>query len=419
MKIDETIRKDGLRIVSCYLPRKRSVFVELVSLVGFAYDPPDKSGLFHVLEHMMLQGTKKRTAKELTLFAEKNFFKYNAGVSHTHTSFHANIIDRNLSLACDYLCDIYFNSILPTTSLKKERKIILLEATREQDSDNIIAERAMDKCLYEESPLLRIGVGTASGIDKISRSDLLKQKNEWFVPSNTIAIAMGNINHTKFVREISKRIPINMKKVALKEWPDEAIKLPLKKEVVIKRPNRENSILLLKCKIPRDIGLQEQLLLVISKNLINYSLMRETREKKGLTYVIQSQYATLLELGGEFYVYAETHPSKSAQVEKLIRKALARPLSDKNKIKNLLKKMLEHLEVSAVEESGYCYYSDLLMENILEGKPVQEVENKEKKMLKIISQLTLGDVEVVRKKYIRPERFAKVLLEPEDNKVEK
>ena len=63
MKINETKRKDELRIITCYLPRKRSVFVELISLVGFAYDPPDKSGIFHALEHMMLQGTKKEQQK--------------------------------------------------------------------------------------------------------------------------------------------------------------------------------------------------------------------------------------------------------------------------------------------------------------------------------------------------------------------
>jgi hypothetical protein len=48
MKINETIRKDGLRIVTCYVPHKKSVFAELVARVGHAYDPSDKPGLLRV-----------------------------------------------------------------------------------------------------------------------------------------------------------------------------------------------------------------------------------------------------------------------------------------------------------------------------------------------------------------------------------
>jgi len=128
MKINETIRKDGLRIITCYVPHKKSVFVELVARVGHAYDPSNKPGLFHIFEHMAFKGTKKRTANDLLSFAARNFMDDNAGTGTLETTYEALAIDRKLPLACEYLCDIYFNSLLPSAELKKEIRLILLEA---------------------------------------------------------------------------------------------------------------------------------------------------------------------------------------------------------------------------------------------------------------------------------------------------
>ena len=418
MKINETIRKDGLRIITCYVPHKRSVFVELVARVGYVYDPPSKPGLFHIFEHMATKGTKKRTASDLSSFAARNFMSDNAGTGPLDTTYEAVAIDRKLPLVCEYLCDIYFNSTLPSVELKKEKKVILMEIAGRKDSDRFAANQASDKCLYKKNPLLlrSIGIGTATGLARIHRADLIKQKNKWHIPSNTVAIATGNVNHLDFVKEISKRIPLSTKKVSLTQWPDEANELPLKKEVVIKRPKREKSILLLECKIPKDIGMQKQEAFSMFSKLIggggdsNSILWQEIRERRGLAYVINSNYHGSPGLGDEFSIYAEVNPSKSAQVEKLIWQVLTKPLSDDRRFDELKEGITDSFEIDTVENSSP---EDPMLRKILEGKPVKDVEGEDKKRLKIISNLTLKDLEAVRKEFIRPERFVRVLVEPE------
>ena len=419
MKINETIRKDGLRIFTCYVPHKKSVFVELVARVGHAYDPLNKPGLFHIFEHMAFKGTKKRTANDLLSFAARNFMDDNAGTSTLETTYEASAIDRKLPLACEYLCDIYFNSLLPSAELKKEKSLILLEAARKNESDGLAAHCAADKCLYKKNPLRHLGVGTVAGLARISRADLIKQKNKWHIPSNTVAIAVGNVNHRDFVKEISKRVPLSAKKVSLIQWPDEANDLPLKREVIIKRPKREKSTLLLKCKIPSDLDMKKQEAFSLFCKLIggasysNSILWHEIREKRGLAYVIRSSYSTITGLGDGFYVYAEIDPSKSAQVEKLIWQVLARPISDKRRFDELREGIVDSFEIDNFENSSFESYEDLIRDKIILGKPVKEVESENKKRLKIISRLTLNDLEVVRKEFIRSERFVRVLVEPE------
>ena len=419
MKINETIRKDGLRIITCYVPHKKSVFVELVARVGHAYDPSDKPGLFHIFEHMAFKGTKKRTANDLLSFAARNFTSDNACTSTLETAYEASAIDRKLPLACEYLCDIYFNSLLPSAELEKEKKLILLEIARKKDSDGLVAIIAADKCLYKKNPLRYVGIGNAAGLARISRADLIKQKNKWHIPSNTVAIAVGNVNHRDFVKEINKRISLNAKKVSLTQWADEASDFPSKREVTIKLPKREKSILLLKCKIPRDLDMKKQEAFSLFNKLIggggysNSILWHEIREKRGLAYAIRSSYSTVTGLGDGFSVYAEIDPSKSVQVEKLIWQVLAKPISDKRRFDELREAIVDSFEIDTFENGSFEDYEDLIRDKIILDKPVKSIEGEDKKRLKIISHLTLKDLEAVRKEFIHPERFVRVLVEPE------
>jgi predicted Zn-dependent peptidase len=416
VKINETIRKDGLRIITCYIPHKKSILVELIARVGSAYDPLDKLGLFHTFEHMAFKGTKKRTAKDLTSFAARNFINHNASTGALGTTYEVMVIDRKLPLACEYLCDIYLNSVFNSAELKKEKRPILLEIASRNDSDAAVAHHALNECLYKENPLRRQGGGTLAGIARVHRVDLVKAKNKLHIPSNTIAIAVGNVRHNDFVKEISKRIPFNAKKVPLQQWSDEVNELPLKKELTIKRPKRGKSILLLKCKIPLDIDLRTREAFFLFSRLIGRGpssiLWHEIRERRGLAYFIDSSYYETAGLGAQFSVYAEIHPSKSKQVEKLIWQVLTKPLTDNSKFKELHEQMFDSFEIVATEGMSPYSYESYIWENITEGKPVKAVETQDKKRLKIISKLTLKDLENVRKQFIRPERFVRVLVEP-------
>jgi predicted Zn-dependent peptidase len=413
MRIDETIRKDGLRIISCYIPHKKSLLAEVVARIGYANDPSDKPGLFHCFEHMAFKGTKKRSIEELQSFAGKNFFDRNAGTGPLTTTYQATVIDRKLPLACDYLCDIYLNSTFPAAELEKEKRPILLEIARTKDDDFAIANQALRKLLYKENPLRVFGSGTVEGIRKINRGDLIDQKKKWYLPSNTIAIAVGNVNHQDFVKEISKRIPLNPKKVLIKGWNDEVDKNPTKKEVIIKKPKRNKTIIFFGCKIPIDIDIRTTEAVSFFSKMMglgsNSILWNEVREKRGLAYVIGSAYSGSSGLGNLFYVQTEVDHTNYIRVIKLLEKILSKPLSEKQQFEELRERVLDAFEVASVEQN-IEYYEGLILRNILENKPVKNIKSEDKGRLKVISNLSLKDIEQIRKKFIRMDRFARVIV---------
>lgn len=280
-----------------------------------------------------------------------------------------------------------------------------------------LANRTLKECLYKDNPVRFPGSGTIEGLQKIRRDDLIEQKKNWHVPSNTIAIAVGNVNHRTFVKEVDKHIAFNFQKVPLKKWQDESDKPPLKENVVITRSNRQKAILVVGCKLPKNLSERKnEAFSMFSKFIGNSSksrLWNEIRERRGLAYVVQGIYSGTAGLSNSFSVYIELDPTKYNQVKKVLWQSLLKPLSGKSDGKDfeeMKSRIVDVFEISATEHLSD--YENLIWRNIVEDKPVKDVQQEEDRRLKIISRLSLKDLEEIRKEFIHPERFATVLIKP-------
>lgn len=402
-----------MRIISYFVPNRRSVFVELMSFVGSAYDPRDKQGLFHCFEHMAFKGTKNRNVEEIRTFAARNLLNYNAITRELVTTYEAKVIDRKLPQACDFLTDIYFNSTFPKKDLEVEKKPIFLEIARRNDDDHAIAYFALMRCLFsKDNPQCFDGAGTVEGIKNVTHADMLAQKKKWHVPSNTVALAIGNVRHKNFVKEISKRVPLDYTRVDKKQWLPENDLTPAGRGITIKRPARGKVILMLGCKITRyqDDLKTEEAVSMLSRFIggSNSRLWHEVREKRGLAYAIGSSYSGAPGLGDHVRIYAEVEHKEIGKVYKIINKVLKEPIRDKVRFEEMRQATIDSVEV-AVEENGLSYETRV-RSRLIENKPVKGALTYDERRLKVIKSLKIRDLENARKKFFKLERFAKVVL---------
>ena len=94
--------------------------------LGSRDETKENSGISHLLEHMLFQGTKKYPSqKELTKELYKYGGNFNAYTSKDHTVFYINIHKDYIEKALEILSDIYFNSLIKDENLTKEKKEIL------------------------------------------------------------------------------------------------------------------------------------------------------------------------------------------------------------------------------------------------------------------------------------------------------
>lgn len=415
-KIKETIRDDGLRIITCQMPL-RKIHVELVAKVGSAHDPPGKHGKFHLFEHMARKGTRSHAAEEIRLKAHRFWLSSFETTGKLETRYACATIRDHLDKACELLFDIYLDSSFPAKELEREKEVVLLEIARDEDMDDLKAMRALWEMLWKENPMRTFGVGDPEDVRSISRDELIAARDKWHIPSDTIAVAVGDITHREFLDVVQKYMPPNYRHNKHRKWKDE-YEWPLnERKRIIELPNREKTIVIIGSKFPIPSTEREELCVELLLQLIGgteiSALWTEIREHRGLAYVVDADVIEEPPLGAFFHVYAECSPAREKMVEKLIKKILFHPLSvDRESVAIAKEHLLNRAEL---EFEGFEQHDDwarFIIEKIRLGRPVRQLQGYFRRIRSIIPTLTLEEVEAMRTALFKPERFATVIAKP-------
>ncbi len=416
MTLRETVRRDGLRIITCAIPTQRMVLVSLSALVGSAYDPEDRQGLFHYFEHMAFKGTETRTVKDIYAFTERNLLSTNASTYRDRTEYYGLAVHTKLDRACDIIADIYAHSTFPATEIKKEKGPVLLEAARNKDDDGYFAGLVLRGLLYEKNPFRQFTTGTPEGIARISRKDLLREKARWYVPSNTIALAVGRVSHDAFVKEISARIPIDHTKAPKVAWDPEFSLPPRRPEEIVFRQDRSKSTIVMGCKVPDRVSDRaddaEDFMSALLVSGWSSRLWNEVREARGLAYAASGGVSRAVGIGAYFSAFVQTSPGKEALVARLMRKVLFTPITQRDRAIFEATREAVNDAITVGYGENLDAWASLIYDTIERGEPLSRVKRHFENERRIVNSLTLRDAETMRRELIRPERFATVMVRP-------
>ena len=413
MKTEETIREDGLHIITVRVPSKK-VHMELNVRVGSAYDPHDKLGLYHFFEHMAFKGTTERSLDAVVSFRQRNLLSWNASTDKLITSYHGEAVWKKMPQLCDIITDVGFNSIFPSEELEREKEVVLNEIARDQDNDHLVAYRALWNQLWRENPSREFGVGSPEGVQVVSRDDLVSAQKRWYMPSNSLIIAVGKLNHAEFVDEINKQVPLNPNLAPpLQQWSDEADEVPAKRETVIELSGRKKTIVLVGSKVPFYVEQKMQLKARFFEFMMcrgtTSRLWRELREKRGLLYTVSGGVHESFSLGHYFYVAIETLPARVEEVKKRALDLLMEPLVGSELFSQTQEWLGDHFSLG---DDQLPDWADLVFRAIVCKKPLRSVERNFQRALRIAASMTLEEVECMRQYVIRPDHLVTVVMQP-------
>lgn len=332
MRVQETIRDDGLRIISGKVPSKK-VHMSLTSLVGSAYDPPDRQGLYHYFEYMAFKGTEKRTVKDIRQFAARYLLHHNAATSKLSTVYYGTAVQRKLPQLCELLCDTYFHSMYPEEEIEREKEVVLNEIGTRKDSDSNRAYFALWESLWQKNPLRENGAGTSEGVEMLTRSDLISAHAKWHTPSSTVVIAVGDIHHHDLVNRLNTLIPFQKQNVSWKSWDSEYGDPPAEQNITIRLPGKQKATIVCGSKFPgHNKNQRTQVLWSFLVSMLvrgsNSILWQEIREKRGFAYSVSGGISGEHLLGNYFFANASVLPSRVEEVCDLIYECILTPFSD-------------------------------------------------------------------------------------------
>lgn len=414
VSIQETIREDGLRIISKRVRATNRVRIVVIANVGSAYD--DIPGVHHFREHMAFSGTATRSNMEISQLIGRYFREYNAFTGRLDTLFFGEAVYVRFKELADLLFDIYINPIFPEEEIKKEKGVISNEIILRRQNDVQVAHNKLFRMLWKHNPIRVSGIGTLSNIKKISRNHLVAAHQKWFVPCNTTIIGTGRINHGKLVSAANAAFFINHKKVEYRHWDHEADILPTRHTATILREGREQAIIIAGVKIaPFGEETRDQLALLNAMlgEGRDSLLWQEIREKRGFTYDVESGIESAhFSLGFLLYIITEVMPQDIEETKKLIQHiACVIPLEKKH-FQRQKEALLDSWLIA--NETAHDWEDTIIQRAVYEGKPISFFENYNQKRIRQLSRVSFSQICSLRDTLLTPERLACVIVRPVD-----
>jgi predicted Zn-dependent peptidase len=322
-----TVLPGGLRVLSESIPGVRSVAFGIWVGVGSRDEAPSLSGASHYLEHLLFKGTRRRDALTIAAELEAVGGELNAFTTKEYTCYYARVLDTDLPLAVDVICDMVTSSLIATADVESERGVILEEIAMHDDDPSDAVHDALAEAVWPSTPLGRPVLGSTGSIEAISRNAIAGYYRRRYQPSSLVITAAGNLDHAALVRMIRKGFAdVDVDVDAEPTPPRITGRAPrfVPANIVVRRPTEQANLVIGMPGLHR-LDDRRFTLGVLNAALgggMSSRLFQEVREKRGLAYSVYSFASTYADTG-LFGVYAGCHPKRARDVLELCREQLA------------------------------------------------------------------------------------------------
>ncbi|MCK4302859.1 MAG: insulinase family protein [Candidatus Eisenbacteria sp.] len=178
-------------------PTSRLVTSVVIVMAGSNREDPRISGASHFLEHMLFNGTDRRTQNQLYNEEDAAGGFNNAFTRRTHAAYMMTMPADRLNLALDLQTDMLFHSRIPGPKFEKERGIILEELEKDRENPSYELRRMLQLETYPQSSYGLPVLGTEHSIRELERREIYAHYKRLYVPENMAAILLGGFDPQK------------------------------------------------------------------------------------------------------------------------------------------------------------------------------------------------------------------------------
>jgi predicted Zn-dependent peptidase len=203
--VEERSLGNGLQIR--FLPDRALPACTLYSFfrVGSRNERPGITGISHLFEHMMFNGSKKYGPKEFDRRLEAAGGTSNAYTSNDLTAYYEDFASEALPLVLDLEADRMASLLIDDASLAREREVVKEERRFRTDNDiDGMLDEALGALAFVAHPYHWPVIGWMSDIEGISRGDCERYFRTYYAPNNCTLVLVGDFEPAAALREIER-----------------------------------------------------------------------------------------------------------------------------------------------------------------------------------------------------------------------
>ncbi len=203
----EKILSNNIRLV--LFERKNSpLAVSVRFLAGSRYDPENKEGVAHFLEHMLIAGSEKFPSKDLiTIFLERYGGSFGLWTGNELIGIDADVGDnKDYKILIEFLSEVISKPLFNDKTIETERGSILAEIDRKKIQPGYWLGRIYDGMVYKNTIYTKETLGTEESVKQINKKDIVDFYENNITGENCTIIASGDIDIETLAEELEKSI---------------------------------------------------------------------------------------------------------------------------------------------------------------------------------------------------------------------
>jgi zinc protease len=266
--------------------------VPLVSIVvslrsGSAVEPADKAGLARLAIRMLRRGCQGMTSEQIDFRIDALGAEMAVDASPSTVAIHAQVIARNVDPFVDLLARMLATPTFPHEELERLKRETVAEIVESRDNDRSVAQKALQRTLFEGHPYGRNAGGTTAGVEAIGSDDVVAFYRKFVVQGNAVIGIAGDVTAEK-APELARRIALAFPRGerTLDTVPEPTIR-PGRHLLLADKPERTQTQILV-ATLGTSAHDEDHVPLAVANAVFGGTftsrLMREVRSKRGWSY---------------------------------------------------------------------------------------------------------------------------------------
>jgi len=202
-KAAEFILENGLKVILLENHKAPVVTFQVWHRVGSRNEAWHKTGLSHLLEHMMFKGTPTVSGPDFSRIVQENGGNYNAFTSTDYTAYYETMSADRIGVAIKLEADRLRNLVLREEDFRTERMVVM-EERRQRTDDNPKAYMVeqLHAAAFLEQPYHWPVVGWMDDIEMLKIEDLRAYYERYYSPANSFLVVVGDFKKEEMLPKV-------------------------------------------------------------------------------------------------------------------------------------------------------------------------------------------------------------------------
>ncbi len=200
---------NGLKVRLVEYHRLPIVALYLVVDAGAWHDPEGKPGLASFTAAMMTEGTRRRSATQISDDLGFIGASLGAGAGFDSASLSGAALSAKLDALLDIFSDVLVEPAFPPADFRRVQDERLVSLVQQRDQPGAVAAKAFAALYWGDHPYGHWLMGTERSVKAITRADLVAFHRERWRPGNSELVVVGDVTQAELEPRLER---------ALAEW---------------------------------------------------------------------------------------------------------------------------------------------------------------------------------------------------------